>query len=188
MGVKVNYRYRIGGGYIAEEWDEIDWEKRTPLSRAAEKGNEIAVKLLLENGAQPDSKGEYGHTQLTWAIEGGNTEVIQLLLNKGVKVDYWYTVLAWDLLDDDDFDDEGHLFGDGRVERTPLLRVAEKGDKIAVELLLKNGAQPDSKNNDGETALSLAARQEHVAVVKLLESYLDGGTQDVSPSQESGGK
>ena len=188
MGVKVNYWYRIGGGYIAEEWDQIDWEKRTPLSRAAEKGNQIAVKLLLENGAQPDSKGEYGHTPLTWAIEGGNTEVIRLLLNKGVKVDYWYTVLAWDLLDDDDFDDEGHLFGDGRVERTPLLRVAEKGDKIAVELLLKNGAQPDSKNNDGETALSLAARQKHVAVVKLLESYLDGGTQDVSPSQESGGK
>ena len=56
------------------------------------------VDLLLKNGAQPDSRDRGGQTPLTLAIEGGNAEVIQLLLDKGVKVDNWYTVRAWDLL------------------------------------------------------------------------------------------
>jgi uncharacterized protein len=64
------------------------------LSRAAEKGDEIIVGLLLRNGAQPDFEDENGCTPLSRAIERGNTGVVELLLVQGVKVNYRYKIVS----------------------------------------------------------------------------------------------
>jgi len=83
-GVEMDYKYNIdrreilriiiveGGVIIEDEWRRI----RTPLSRAAEKGNERVVKLLLENGARPDFEDEDGHTPLSRAVD---EKVVKLL-------------------------------------------------------------------------------------------------------------
>jgi ankyrin repeat protein len=60
------------------------------LSRAAEKGDERVVKLLLENGAQPDFEDEDGHMPLSRAVEKRSVAVVQLLLAKEVKMDFKY--------------------------------------------------------------------------------------------------
>jgi ankyrin repeat protein len=60
------------------------------LSRAAEKGDERIVKLLLKNGAQPDFEDEDGHMPLSQAVEKGNVAVLRLLLAKEVKMDFKY--------------------------------------------------------------------------------------------------
>jgi ankyrin repeat protein len=49
------------------------------LSRAAEKGDEIVVKLLLENGACPDFEDEPGKTPLSRAENAGKAAVVELL-------------------------------------------------------------------------------------------------------------
>jgi ankyrin repeat protein len=53
-----------------------------------------------------------------------------------------------------------------------LLRAAEIGDKVVVELLLRNGAQPDLGLEDRKrcqcTPLSRAIDEGHTAVVGLL--------------------
>jgi ankyrin repeat protein len=49
------------------------------LSRAAEKGDEGIVKLLLENGARPDFEDEPGQTPLSRAVGAGKTAVVELL-------------------------------------------------------------------------------------------------------------
>jgi ankyrin repeat protein len=46
-----------------------------------------------------------------------------------------------------------------------LSRAAENGDKIVVELLLKNGAQPELKDAEGRTPLS---RTVNADVIQLL--------------------
>jgi ankyrin repeat protein len=66
---------------------------RTPLSRAAEKGDERIVKLLLEKGALPDFEDQYSWRPLSRAVEGGSIAVVKLLLAKEVKVDYKYTLI-----------------------------------------------------------------------------------------------
>jgi len=49
------------------------------LSRAAEKGDERIVKLLLKNGARPDFNEWSGHTPLSRAELAGNAAVVELL-------------------------------------------------------------------------------------------------------------
>jgi ankyrin repeat protein len=46
------------------------------------------VKLLLENGAQPDFGDEDGQMPLSRAVEKGSVAVVQLLLAKEVKMDF----------------------------------------------------------------------------------------------------
>jgi ankyrin repeat protein len=64
------------------------------LSRAAEKGDQRVVKLLLENGAAPDFEDEFGQTPLARAVEKGSVVVLQLLLARGVKLDYKYGIVS----------------------------------------------------------------------------------------------
>jgi ankyrin repeat protein len=64
------------------------------LSRAAEKGDERVVELLLQNSAYLDFEDEYGQTPLARAIERGNIAVIQLLLAQKAKTDYKYTIVS----------------------------------------------------------------------------------------------
>ena len=49
-----------------------------------------------------------------------------------------------------------------------MSRAAENGDKAVVELLLKNGAQPDLEDVNTWTALSQAIEGGHAVVVQLL--------------------
>ena len=49
-----------------------------------------------------------------------------------------------------------------------MSRAAEIGDKAVVELLLKNGAQPDFEDEMGWTPLSRAIEGEHAVVAQLL--------------------
>jgi ankyrin repeat protein len=54
-----------------------------------------------------------------------------------------------------------------------LSRAAEKGDEAVVELLLKNGAQPDLADADGQTPLSRAERAGSAAVLQLLNRSIN---------------
>ena len=48
-----------------------------------------------------------------------------------------------------------------------MSRAAEKGDKAVVELLLKNGAQPDLEDADGQTPLSRALHRGNADIVQI---------------------
>jgi ankyrin repeat protein len=67
---------------LTESKDE-GFGRQTPLSWAAGNGHEAVVKLLLEQGAELESKDEDGQTPLWWAAAMGREAVVKLLLEKG---------------------------------------------------------------------------------------------------------
>jgi uncharacterized protein len=66
---------------IAKMIDQVN-----QLLVAAGKGDNAAVKQLLEQGAIVNARGESGRTALMEAAYGGHTEIIKMLLDKGADV------------------------------------------------------------------------------------------------------
>ncbi|KAI9036707.1 ankyrin repeat domain-containing protein [Aspergillus affinis] len=58
--------------------------ERTPLSRAAGKGNEPIIKLLLANGANLNFEDTLGRTAMFWAAKRGHESSINLLTADGI--------------------------------------------------------------------------------------------------------
>lgn len=58
----------------------------TALSYAVDRGHKEVVKLLLERGANPNSRDSfYGATPFTWALSDGDIELIRLLVDGGAE-------------------------------------------------------------------------------------------------------
>ncbi|XP_037053468.1 IQ motif and ankyrin repeat domain-containing protein 1 isoform X1 [Peromyscus leucopus] len=60
-----------------------DSHGNTPLSEAAAGGQPMAIQLLAELGANPNSKGAFGRTPLYRAAFGGHLEAVEVLLKLG---------------------------------------------------------------------------------------------------------
>jgi ankyrin repeat protein len=55
--------------------------------RGAEKGHAAVVKLLLESGADLESKDNSSQTPLSWAAENGHEAVAKPLIGKGADLE-----------------------------------------------------------------------------------------------------
>ncbi|RTE76484.1 hypothetical protein BHE90_009067 [Fusarium euwallaceae] len=113
------------------ESGDDDWGRMT-LSRAAQTGNEAAVRLLLDRGISMESRDDnQGRTPLQWAAKEGHEAVVRLLLDRGASMEsrdnYW--------------------------SKTPLQWAAERWHDNIVRLLLDRGANIESEDRDGCTAL-----------------------------------
>jgi ankyrin repeat protein len=164
------------------EADAKDEYGLTPLSWAAREGHESVVRLLLERGAELDSKSSFdGKTPLSLAAREGHEAVVRLLLERGAELEskdisYGQTPLSWAagkgheavvmLLLERGAELESKDSGYGQ---TPLSLAAGEGHEAVVRLLLERGAELESKDSfNGQTPLSLAAEKGHEAVVRLL--------------------
>ncbi|HJQ27601.1 MAG TPA: ankyrin repeat domain-containing protein [Blastocatellia bacterium] len=119
----------------------------TPLMQAVLYGDAVAVRLLLERGADPNLRDDAGATALMWAVD--DLEKTRLLIAHGADVN---------ARSDD--------------ARTPLLIAAGRFDNTAVvRLLLDHGADLSAKSpatNGFQTVLSEAARSGDEALLRML--------------------
>ena len=60
---------------------------RTPLFQAAANGHKTMVQLLLEQGAELESKDNSSQTPVFQAAANGHVAVVQLLLEQGANID-----------------------------------------------------------------------------------------------------
>ncbi|XP_052825426.1 serine/threonine-protein phosphatase 6 regulatory ankyrin repeat subunit B [Octopus bimaculoides] len=128
------------------------------LHVAAMNGHVSVVKALLQKGAAVDTETKDGYTALHLAVKHSHPEVVQVLLGFGARVD-------------------GKA---GKSHEMPLhLAAKAKDGELCAEMLLKSGADPNVRLENGETVFHLAARSGHLELIKTLLE------EDCSPTQQS---
>ena len=157
--------------------NETDATGNAPLHIAASSGHLAAAELLLKHGADVNAKTKFGSTPLHCAAYGGHPEVARLLVTNDARVDvrdeiaatplatavfHGRTPVASLLLE------HGAAVGARILDGTLLHWAAHRGHAEMVDLLLKHGADPMSKNEAGNTPAVDAARLGHFAIARLL--------------------
>ena len=120
--------------------------KITALHMAVEKGDSLLVKNLLAHGANVNAICSQGSSSLSRAVvrKVVNTQIVTHLLDAGA---------------------DSSLQVNGQY----LLHIAVKmcDDRI-IESFLRNGADPNCKDNVGNTPLSIAVEENNIKVVPIL--------------------
>ena len=121
----------------------------TALMFAALSGDPMVTSLLVRAGARTDSKAKLGWTALALAAVKGHTEVAEVLLDGGA--------------------DQGVRDAYGW---TPLMRAVDRRRGDFVRLLLdRPGVDLGQRQEDGATALHIAAASGDIEIVRLLVTH-----------------
>ncbi len=160
----------------------------TVLTEAAGTGDESVLRMLVDHGADVKAAG---FLALFVAVEAHCEKCVDLFLKgAGPEIVNPAMVLLAPPLDD------GHAVpmmldhgADANAKDpggNPILTLVACSDTVpvdAVKALLAHGADVNAKNTDGATALDLAKRRGHTAVVDLLIQA--GGKESAAPKAPS---
>lgn len=127
------------------------------LADAARERDLVSVRMLLEQGADPDARGQFDTSAIHWLVRYDELETVRALLERG--------------------GDPNLVSGYGV---TPLSMAATNGNTGMVRLLLEAGADANTREQSGESLLmtaagagvlgSVTALVEHGAIVDERES------------------
>ncbi len=164
------------------------------LKAAAAAGDVEVLRVLLDHGADPNSKAAIqassgGNTALMVAAQCGHLEIVRMLLARGADVNvqtangnavshaaFTHRQEVVRLLLDHraDTNVRGNRIQSSRKDTglTPLMYAAynERNDATIVQWLLERGADVDARASSGETALSIARQRGRTRIVSALEA------------------
>ncbi|HIE27124.1 TPA: hypothetical protein EYP66_07545, partial [Candidatus Poribacteria bacterium] len=155
---------------------------RTPLHYAADLSHFDIVKVLLKYGADVNAQDAKGRTPLQLAAHRHATEIgyylsvmwsytIEALLDHGAGEDVFDNAALgrWDRLLKLICKDRTCLCARDAGGNTPYHIAAWNGKTDALELLLEHGIRVAfTENNEGKTAIDMAAEDGHKSVAELL--------------------
>ena len=125
---------------------------------AARDGDITSVEHLLKNGVNPDSRSQFRNwTALHAASDSGNVGVAKLLIAKGAQIDPI----------DNELNTPLHLTAISDSGKSHP-RSTEPGRNAIAILLMGNGANVNSRNAAGNTALHDAVVDGNLELVKIL--------------------
>lgn len=154
------------------------------LAEAAGEGKLNQIDRLVSQGVNVNSRGTKGATPLFWAMRNGSVEGYQKLLELGADPDVVFadggTVIHWSVqLEDNSFLRLALEHGGnpnlvaGQHGQTPLFKaIGSSGDRdvSALTMLLNYGADPDMKDDRGNTPAMIAAGVGRFDIVYVLLS------------------
>jgi palmitoyltransferase ZDHHC13/17 len=162
------------------------------LHWAACKAQVDVAQYLIEHGAEIDAVGgDLVATPMLWAAYSGNVQILRLFMRHGADwtirnsqgynvlhcVTHDHTVIPLLYLLQQSVDVDSTEMGKGN---TPLAMAANEGHPLAMDLLLKHGANPNSKNSDGCTPLHWAVIKGNKTCIRwLVEGGADVSVKDV---------
>lgn len=158
--------------------DKALYPDRKPLHEAVMYNKSNMVKLLLQSGAQLDSRDCKGRQPLHCGSDCGHTEIVQILLDMGSNVNamdaFGASSLQW-AASAGHFDVIKLLVDHGaRVNYrkkkclTALMEVVLSSQERCVKFLLESGAEIDLQDHRGRTALIHAVGIGSISMVTLL--------------------
>ena len=150
----------------------------TPLHITAATGQNDCLRILIQYGADIDTKAEKGLSALHLAALNGNSHCIQTLIENGVEIEALSNEGARALhyaadngklaclqtLIDHGADIEARLPNGTR----PIHSAAFSGNVKCVQTLLQHGAMVNAKTYEGLTALHVASIYQHPECIKML--------------------
>lgn len=159
-----------------------DKKGKSPLIWAAGNGHAGAVSILSRNRVvnkgclDKDRRGA-----ISWACGGGHAAALRVLIQNGCPglddedIDGW-TPLAWSIQTDSPESVQA-LISTGRINierrdrqgRTALSWAVEYGHVSVVRVLLKGGADPEVKSNNGTTPIMVAEKFKHMEILDELK-------------------
>jgi len=138
----------------------------TALDWAAARGQLDTVRLLLDKGANQNAVNE----AVVAAAQAGHADIVRVLLDKGAKA---HEVGARALL---------------AAAGSTVVGAEDRNLSETVRLLLRLGVDVNAKDNEGWTALLMAADQDRTSVAQaLLEGGADVNARCACPGYLSGG-
>jgi len=118
---------------------------RADVAEAVMRGDQAALRRLLQQKADVNAAQVDGATALHWAVYRDDVATARLLLNAGAQVDV-----------------------QNREGITPLYMAAVYGQPAMIEMFLKAGANAKQQGPSGETVVMLSARSGNADAVRLL--------------------
>lgn len=133
-----------------------------PVYQACKSGHLESVKLLI-NPQNVNAKDAAGRTLLHYAVSSGNHELIKLLIEQGADSgifdnDGFSPIHCADLLNAESIKlliNPQNVNAQNKYGATLLHLSALRGNQELIEFLLKNGADPEIRNKNGNLAIHL---------------------------------
>jgi len=163
------------------------YDVETPLIVASRRGYSEVARVLLEHGADMETRDIFTHSPLQWSSENGHVEVVRVLLENHADVNSsdknnWtalhfastsgHVVVARVLLENS-ADPNAKKWDNG----TPLH--SARNERVT-RILLEYGADPNARDSEGRTPLHRPMRTDNAEVARvLLENGVDANSRDV---------
>lgn len=142
-GADVNARDNTGATALMIA-SNVQWEEQSVKM----------MKALIARGANLNFTDNRGRTAADWAAQAGYLDRAKLLMASGTKIADRPAFLK-------------------RAQNYALWRAIAGGEVSAAKALLEQGTDPDFRDDQGETLLTIAAKEEYSAAKTIL--LLDGG-------------
>ncbi len=157
--------------------DRLNKNNETALMQMAKQGHFNALKILVNAGANLDRKDTRGNTALMLAIENEHQNIANYLVKFAAKVNILNNAgqTAVGIAHSKGYAAlENMLIGIGansglRINQdVPLINEIINENWTQVKALIAAGADPNIQDNNGSTALKMAAGSGHTEAVKAL--------------------